>query len=327
MLYKSDISEEKIPAMMSDLTDWYDGYLFATDTTTRLFNPDMVLYFLQQYSIQGKYPQTMLDTNVASDYSKIKNIFKMGGEETARFALLEGLIQNGYIDFSLTELYNLDLDFTEDNFLSLLFYMGMLRLQEEKSSDWRFVIPNYVIKKLYFEYFTAIFLAKTRFAKSHHPITQTIDALVNDANPELFFKLVEYVLQENHSNRDEMVYGEKHLQTLMIGLLVPYKAFKIHSEPESKRQYPDIFLSRVTDRKMNYEVVLELKYVKKTAKDKLTKTVNKTGKEKLAAVVEEAETQLDGYMKTERFSRPDVRGFYVVFFGGEVYKWGEWGKY
>jgi hypothetical protein len=49
-------------------------------------------------------------------------------------------------------------------------------------------------------------------------------------------------LQENHSNRDELVYGEKHLQTLMIALLFPYNAFKIHSEYESKRGYPDIFL-------------------------------------------------------------------------------------
>ncbi len=37
---------------------------------------------------------------------------------------------------------------------------------------------------------------------------------VTNGNPEPFFKIVEDVLQENHSNRDEMVYGEKHLQTL-----------------------------------------------------------------------------------------------------------------
>jgi len=312
LLHKSEIPAETVPGLMSDLADWYDGYLFATDTTQYLFNPDMVLYFLQQYSIKSKYPEVMLDTNVVSDYRKIRNIFKIGGQESARFEILEELVQNGYIDFPLTQLYNLDLEFTEDDFLSLLFYMGMLRLKEPLSSDWRFEIPNYVIKKLYFDYFTAIFLSKTRFANTHRPITRTINSMVNDGEPEPFFKVVEYVLQENHSNRDELQYGEKHLQTLMIGLLFPYKAFMIHSEYEARRGYPDIYLERVPDRKMKYEVVLELKYVKKSAENTLP--------DKIA----EAETQLDGYMRSERFSRPDVRGFYVVFFGSEVYQWREW---
>ena len=326
MLYESDISAEKIPAMMYDLADWYDGYLFATDITGQLFNPDMVLYFLQQYSIKEKYPDRMLDTNVVSDYSKIRNIFKIGGQEAARFALLEGLVQNGFIDFPLTELYNLDLDFSEDDFLSLLFYMGMLSLKEAVGIGWRCEVPNYVIKKLYFEYFTAIFLKETQYAQSTRPLKEAVSALIGQANPELFFKIVENILTQHHSNRDEMTYGEKHLQMLMIGLLCPYESYFIHSEYESGRVYPDIFLEKLHPT-VKYEIVLELKYVKKTEKDKDTKTVQKTSLDKLENIIKEAETQLDGYMQTERFSRPDVRGFYAVYFGGEVYKWGEWGKY
>jgi Predicted AAA-ATPase/PD-(D/E)XK nuclease superfamily len=310
ILKQADISSEQIPTMMKDLTEWYDGYLFTPDVDTPLFNPDMLLYFLKEYSINNKYPYEMLDTNIVSDYRKIRQTFKIGGDETDKLQLLDDLTKVGYIDFPLTRIFNLEATFTEDDFLSLLFYTGMLTFKETLSSDWRFEIPNYVIKKLYFEYFGAIYLEKTHFAKSHRPITKTIDAMMNDAQPEAFFKVVEYVLQENHSNRDEMAYGEKHLQTLMIALLFPYKAFKIHSEYESKRTYPDIFLERIPDRKINFEVVIELKYVKKSAAD----TVND--------VISDAKTQLAGYMKTERFSRPDMRGFYVIFLGGKVHKWG-----
>jgi uncharacterized membrane protein len=193
--------------------------------------------------------------------------------------------------------------------------MGLLTVKEEKDSDWRFVIPNYVIKKLYFEYFGSIYLAKTRFATSLRPITSAIDAIVNDGQLTPFLAIVENVLQENHSNRDELVYGEKHLQTLIIALLFPYKAFRIHSEYESKRTYPDIFLERVPDRKIAHEIVLELKYVKKSAEDKLKD------------VIAEAQTQLNGYMATERFTRPDVRGFYIVFLGGKVFECKEFGQY
>ena len=315
ILHESKIPEDKIPTLMSDLAEWYDGYLFATNAKHQLFNPDMLLYFLQEYSIMNEYPEVMLDTNVVSDYRKIRNIFKIGNQETARFELLEKLVQDGFIDFPLTRLYNLELTFSHDDFLSLLFYMGMLSFKERSRIGWRCEIPNYVIKKLYFEYFTAVFLEKTRFAESRRPIGETIDTLLGEGNPEPFFKVVEYVLSENHSNRDEMVYGEKHLQTLMIGLLCPYESYFIHSEYESKRGYPDIFLEKIPNAPIEFEIVLELKYVKKSNKDTLEK------------VIEEAKIQLDGYMTSARFARPDVRGFYVVFLGGTLYKWDGWGKY
>jgi hypothetical protein len=312
ILQQSAIPLEVIPEMMHDLKEWYNGYRFTNQVNIRLFNPDMVLYFLKEYSIMNKYPEVMLDTNVISDYRKVRNIFKIGGEEDSKFELLESLVEDGYIDFPLTRLYNLEAEFTQDDFLSLLFYMGMLSFREVSDIGWRFEVPNYVIKKLYFEYFTAIFLAKTRFAKTKRPIAKTISALISQGNPEPFFKIVEYVLAENHSNRDELSYGEKHLQTLMIGLLFPYESYYIHSEYESKKGYPDIFLERMPNRPIKYDIVLELKYVKKSAKNTLGK------------VIEQAESQLGEYMRSERFSRPDVLGFYVVFLGGDVYQWKQW---
>jgi len=315
ILHQSSIPIEQIPTMLSDLTAWYDGYFFTSEVENSLFNPDMVLYFLMEYSARNQYPEEMLDTNVISDYRKIKNIFKIGEEEIEKYELLEELVQTGSIDFSLTRLYNLEADFTQDDFLSLLFYMGMLSVKELSAIGWRCEIPNYVIKKLYFEYFSSIFLSKTSFAKRQRPIAQTIDRLLMKGDPEPFFKIVGQVLSENHSNRDELVYGEKHLQTLMIGLLFPYESYFIHSEYEAKRGYPDIFLERLPNKPLTYDVVLELKYVKKSAK------------KKLKTIIAGAQKQLDGYMKSERFARPDVRGYYVVFLGGEVHQWKEWGDY
>lgn len=323
ILHKSAIPVEKIPKMLSDLADWYDGYFFVPEVNNQLFNPDMVLYFLKEYSIRNTYPAVMLDSNVISDYRKIQNTFKIGGEETEKYELLETLVQNGFIDFPLTRLYNLTLDFTQDDFLSLLFYMGMLSFREEANIGWRCKIPNYVIKKLYFEYFNAIYLSKTRFVKTTRPIAKTIDTLLGTGNPDSFFKIVEQVLLENHSNRDEMVYGEKHLQTLIIGLLFPYESYYIHSEYEVKRGYPDIYLERMPHKPLKFDIVLELKYVKKSAVKKATEL----GEDLLEKVITQAETQLDRYMESPRFARPDVRGYYVVFLGGEVHTWGEWGKY
>jgi hypothetical protein len=193
--------------------------------------------------------------------------------------------------------------------------MGMLTYRQYSPIGWRCEIPNYVMKKLYFEYFTSIFLAKTRLADPRRPVGDAVAALIGEGNPEPFFKLTEYVLTENHSNRDEISYGEKHLQTLMVGLLFPYESYFIHSEYETRRGYPDIFLERLPERMTKFDIVLELKYVKKSNADDLPK------------IIQDAEQQLDQYMRSERFSRPDVKGFYVVFLGGEVHQWREWGAH
>lgn len=311
MLHNYGIPSKKVPEMMRDLEDWYDGYMFEPEAKEALFNPDMMLYFLLQYGVKNQYPEVMLDTNVASDYRKIKNIFKIGGDETKRYEILAQILQEGEIKFSLTLLYNLEANFKDDDFLSLLFYMGMLSCKSRGIMGTQYKIPNYVIKKLYFEYFAAVQLETTRFAYSTRPIAQSIETIFTEGNLEPFLKIVEYVLTEHHSNRDDIQYDEKHLKTLMIGLLSPYQIYYIHSEYETGRGYVDIFLERMPDTLITFDVMIELKYVKK----KEANTV--------AAAAKEARAQIQDYLQTERFARPDVRGFYAVFSGSELSQWEE----
>jgi hypothetical protein len=145
ILKKSAIPEEKIPTMMSDLTEWYDGYRFSSTNGGPLFNPDMLLYFLKEYSILGQYPDEILDSNITTDCVKMFNFFNERSEEGLLFESMD----NGHIDFHLTRIYNLGYNFTEEDFLSLLFYWGMLTFKEALSSHWRFEIPNNAMRELY----------------------------------------------------------------------------------------------------------------------------------------------------------------------------------
>lgn len=95
----------------------------------------MILYFLKEYSIKGAYPEEMLDSNIITDYQEVRNIFNIDEGEIDRFELLNELIEIGHIDFPLTRMYNLVHRFNEDDFLSLLFYMGLLTFKEAGSSD------------------------------------------------------------------------------------------------------------------------------------------------------------------------------------------------
>jgi len=75
------ISSSEIAGMMSEIRTWYNGYLFHYKGQDRMYNSDMVLYFAKECQQGQDYPQNLLDTNISSDYSKIGQLFRLGGEE------------------------------------------------------------------------------------------------------------------------------------------------------------------------------------------------------------------------------------------------------
>ena len=51
---------------------WYDGYKFSADAAERVYNPTLVLYFLEYFMEECKYPRQMLDSNLAADEGKLE---------------------------------------------------------------------------------------------------------------------------------------------------------------------------------------------------------------------------------------------------------------
>ena len=136
-----------------------------------------------------------------------------------------------------------------------------------------------------------------------------------------FAEIVGTVLQKAHSTRDKIRYGEKHLKTLMIGLMFPYEMYLIRSEYETEGVFPDIFLERIPQVDIKHEVVIELKYIKLADIEKEEKS------EKAADYISlldkataEGTQQIEKYMATARFQRPNIRGFCLVFVGNECQK-------
>ena len=112
ILQKIDIPEHKLAETLTDLREWYDGYRFDPDAKEHLYNTDMVLYFADKYTIKQKYPEKMLDTNIASDYQKIANIFRLGGNEEENLKYLSKLVEEGEVQAIITHQFNLKNDFT-----------------------------------------------------------------------------------------------------------------------------------------------------------------------------------------------------------------------
>jgi hypothetical protein len=313
----------------------------------------MVLYFAQQYMINNSYPDVMLDSNIASDYRKISNIFKIGGNESIALSHLSHLLETGELTTYITRQFNIERGFTISDVFSMLYYSGMTTIKAVEGNLYTFQMPNYVIQKLYFDYFTALTLG-LEYGKMMNYIGESIQQLVYNGHIETFTQLVGTALRKAHSNRDKVSYGEKHLKTLMIGLLFPYESYRICSEFEIDSRYPDIFLERIPQVNIKHEVVIELKYIKKEDSLKwldnegnMIETTSSTTKKKgrkaknapnpppvtvpntpipvgtitlFDSVVEQGTKQLVGYMQSERFQRPNILGFCLIFVGNDCKK-------
>ena len=150
-------AEAQLPALMADLKRWYDGYCFSHEGEHKpLYNPGMALYFAKEYQHRLDYPPKMLDTNIASDYGKIRRIFGIGGQEMAHFQLLRRLLSEGQIRTDITAQFSFERAFTQQDFLSLIFYMGLLTIQGSDLGYPLLGIPNAVVEKLYFDYFREV---------------------------------------------------------------------------------------------------------------------------------------------------------------------------
>ena len=301
-----EMPTEEMAATLNDLRLWYDGYLFSSMVTKHLYNPNMVLYFANAYKTTQAYPKDMLDPNIASDYSKIQKLFSIQGKEDQYLEVLRELLENGEVTATLTTQYSFARGFTQNDLVSLLFYMGFLTIISENLGAYTFSFPNYVIKKLYADYFFNSILGKAHLPIDNRPVNEAIREMAETGNPKAFFEQVKLILKY-FSTRDKAHFTENTLKSVIISLLHQQNFYYIHSEYETNWTYMDVFLEPIRGQKPKYEVAMELKYAQKG------------GKVATNTLFKDATVQLQGYLNTSKFNtRTNIKSFVVVVIGHKL---------
>ena len=95
-------------------------------STTRIWCFILPLMFAPS----GSYPEELLDTNIASDYGKLRELFRIEGQEVQNLAVLNELITNGQIAAQLTRQFSFEKEFERDDLVSILFYLGIVTIKE-----------------------------------------------------------------------------------------------------------------------------------------------------------------------------------------------------
>ncbi len=254
--------------MFDDIKNWYNGYLFHPQANQRIYNPDMILYFATEFDQQNcQYPMELIDVNVVSDYGRLGQLFNIKNPD-ANYQVLNELIESGQISANLTPLFNFEKDISQEDFISLLFYMGFISMRAMGFAEIIFAIPNFVIKKLYYNFFLELMKGKQNIDIQTNEIKKAMIMLARDGSIEPILTQVENVLK-SFSNRDFIKFDEKYIKAILITLINLSNIYYIKSEPEIEQKYPDILLLARKPFKVNYQYMIELKYIKKSQHHKL----------------------------------------------------------
>jgi hypothetical protein len=289
------------------LKKYYNGYLFNEDAKSRIFNSDMILYYASEYSATNAPPKQLIDTNVSSDYKKISNLFSLGNKKQNLEVLkeiLEGVPQNTLItaEFSLAK------DFSKDDFNSLLFYLGFLTIESSELNYVNLVVPNYVIKELYFDFFGEIIREEAQYNIDISDIRNSIAKIAKAADISDFLGIVTTTLNKL-SYRDFMKFDEKYVKIIMITYFMMSKIYYVKSEYEVEDGYIDIAILPRPGVNAPYNAIFEVKYIKKEAYSESVK----------AEKIKEAKEQMAKYStSTELAEMDNLLKWVIVFCGDEV---------
>lgn len=142
--------------LLEIMTEWFGNYLFSVDDEVRLFNSDMVLYFIDNYLNRQKIPDNLFDRNVRIDYRKLRHLIIVDKGNYKRFngnfQRPKEIIEKGETSAELQEGFPLEELVDENNFISLLFYFGLLSIVRSELNEQVLEILNETIQRLYYDY-------------------------------------------------------------------------------------------------------------------------------------------------------------------------------
>ncbi|MDQ1354282.1 MAG: hypothetical protein QG657_4591 [Acidobacteriota bacterium] len=312
--------------IMELMTEWYGNYRFSRKDNIDLYNPDMVLYFVNKCILGNEIPDDLIDRNVRIDYGKLRHliILDRGDIKTpitnGNFSKLKQIIEEEEIVSNLVTGFPVKRMAHAENFISLLFYFGLLTIKKTTLQDEESVlrIPNETIRRLFYDYIKEGYEETGVFSLDLYTYNRLMHGLAYRGEWEPLFNYLCGLIGESMSLRD-LITGEKSIQAFLNVYLGLSNLFIIHTEKELNKGYADIVMEPFTAvyESIKYSYVLEIKYIKPEGKRK--KKVSPGVSKKLKI---EAEEQLGNYSMDEKFKKSmektQVKKLVLIFYGSDL---------
>ena len=253
--------------IIADMKPWYDNYCFARRsfaTDPKMFNCDMVCYYMSTLVDTGYRPEDLVDPNTMTDYGKLKRLIEIDNMEENRLRIIHEITEKGYIQGILVSHFPAERIMDYDNFVSLLYYYGMLTIGGVEGELLTLIIPNNNVRLQYYRYLRDEYREIAPVSTTELTICYGRAALHGDWRP-----LIEFICKAYHDTTAvrQLIEGERNLQGFMNAYLTLTNYYQVAPEMEFSHGYCDFFLlpNYLTYPMVAHSYILELKYLKADA--------------------------------------------------------------
>ena len=253
--------------IIADMKPWYDNYCFARRsfaTDPKMFNCDMVCYYMSTLVDTGYRPEDLVDPNTMTDYGKLKQLIEIDNMEENRLRIIHEITEKGYIQGILVGHFPAERIMDYDNFVSLLYYYGMLTIGGVEGELLTLIIPNNNVRLQYYRYLRDEYREIAPVSTTELSICYGRAALHGDWRP-----LIKFICKAYHDTTAvrQLIEGERNLQGFMNAYLTLTNYYQVAPEMEFSHGYCDFFLlpNYLTYPMVAHSYILELKYLKADA--------------------------------------------------------------
>lgn len=251
-----------VEAMIADMKPWYDNYCFAKDSldsNPKMFNCDMVLYYLRNYIDGGKAPEQMIDPNTRTDYNKMKKLIQLDRLDGDRKGVLRRITEEGRIVADLVTTFPARDIIKPEIFPSLLFYYGMLTIVGTDGQRPVLGIPNNNVRKQYYDFMLEEYQEKHNINLER--LMDQFDAMAYKGEWRSGLEFIARAYKENSAVRSA-IEGERNLQGFFTAYLSICNYYLVAPEMELNHGFCDLFLmADLTHYAVAHSYIIELKYL------------------------------------------------------------------
>ena len=246
---------------------WYDNYCFAEECADedRMFNSDMILYFMNAYVRAGKYPKNLIDDNVTSDMAKTQKMVSYDKRPSTKAGVIEEILFQGYTTYNVATSFRLENLGNKESLVGLLYYLGLLSYGKNEYGYICPVITNQVVREQYYSYLAKYYNEYTEWQTDYNEMSRLgVDAAIKGEG----LRLIEYICQQMNEQttcRDFDRDGEAFVKSYIISTIGNNNGFFVcTTEHPANHGYCDIMLSPLSWQ-LHHAYLIELKYLKPSA--------------------------------------------------------------
>ncbi len=286
-----------VESVIAEMKPWYDNYCFSEDalrTQSRVFNCDMVLYYLRNYMETGESPRQMIDPNTKTDYNKMKKLLQLDKLDGNRKGVIYEIAEQGEIISNLETTFPAETLTNPKMFVSLLFYYGMLTIKGTHGSRLMLGIPNNNVRKQYYEYLLEQYEEKASLDTNQ--LEDYFYDMVYDGKWHDALQFLADSYAKVSSVRDG-IEAERNIQGFFMAYLNLNAYYMTAPELELNHGYCDFFLlPDLTHYASKHCYILELKLIPKKEKGMSQETYEAAIQQQWDA----AEVQIKHYAEAPR---------------------------